>query len=72
MRTVGAGLPLASAGVLLSALVMFLVLSGVFAELLLRVGGASLRRLLMLTLERTAAPASVGAVVRTEEGRRDA
>ena len=65
-------LPLASVGVLLAALVIFLLLSGVFAELLLRVGGAGLRRLPTLTLERAAAPEALGAVVRTGESSRDA
>jgi hypothetical protein len=65
-------LPLAAVGVLLVTLVIFLVLVGIFAELLLRVGGAGARRLPMLTLEHVATPATGGGSVRIEESRRDA
>lgn len=65
-------LPLAATGVLLGTLVIFLLMNGVFAELLLRVGGAAVRRLPMLTLERVSAPVVVGGVVQNEERRSDA
>jgi len=67
-----AALPLAAVGVLLVTLVIFLVLTGIFAELLLRVGGTGARRLPMLTLEHVATPATGGGAVRNEESRRDA
>jgi glycosyltransferase involved in cell wall biosynthesis len=64
-------LPLAGVGVLLGALFVFLLLSGVLAELLLRAGDPAVRRLPLLTIERDSAPATLPGRAQSEERKTD-
>jgi hypothetical protein len=63
-------LPLAGVGVLLGALFVFLLISGVLAELLLRAGDPAVRRLPLLTIERDSAPATLPGRAQSEERKR--
>ncbi|MFO7901845.1 MAG: glycosyltransferase family 2 protein [Pirellulaceae bacterium] len=65
-------LPLASVGVLFFALVIVLVLSGVFADLLLHVGSARIRTLPLLGLEAVSLSAAGVEVIKKKEGAPDA